>query len=388
METTNKGAWQGFKDFFKPLPETYAQGSVASAGGTSPLIGVQPPARAAGPVLTPRTALGLNAVYRAVSIITTSVSQLPLDVQRAGQTIDTPALVSKPDVRTSQTEFLSLTAHSLATWGNAYWRLHRAVEGPYEAVSTVEVLNPELVYVDWVEGRKVYRYGDTTWADWQVKHLMINPGFVPGSFMVTGIGPVQANAAELQAQLELRDYAAGYFRNSGIPTGILSTTQELDSATADAYRARWYEVQAKGGIQVLGNGLTFQAVSLSPSDALFTEISQKAVTDTARMFGIPARYLLASVEGSSLTYSNMQDEDRTLIRYTLMQYAGAIEDAFTELLPRGQRARFNIDAFLRSDTKSRYEAHKLAIDAGFLTIDEVRALENLNPQTGDTPETT
>ena len=41
--------------------------------------------------------------------------------------------------------------------------------------------------------------------------------------------------------------------------------------------------------------------------------------------------------------------------------------------------RFNVDGFLRPDTTTRYAAHKVAIEAGFLTIDEVRAIEGLNP---------
>lgn len=36
-----------------------------------------------------------------------------------------------------------------------------------------------------------------------------------------------------------------------------------------------------------------------------------------------------------------------------------------------------MDALLRSDTQTRYQAHKLGIDAGFLTVDEVRAIEGL-----------
>jgi hypothetical protein len=42
----------------------------------------------------------------------------------------------------------------------------------------------------------------------------------------------------------------------------------------------------------------------------------------------------------------------------------------------------NVDALLRPDTKSRYEAHKIALDAGFLTLDEVRELENREPLAG------
>ena len=238
------------------------------------------------------------------------------------------------------------------------------------------------------KGKKTYRYGSTSFAEWQIKHLMIFPAFKPGTNLVKGVGPIQANRSELQAVLELNAYAQNFYRNGGIPTGILTTDSALAQGEADAIRARWYEVAASGGIQVLPNGLTFQAISLDPEKAMFHASAQKAVVDVARMFGIPANYLLAAIDGTAMTYTNMQDVDRTLIRYTLMSYATAIEDAFSDLLPRGQRAKFNIDAFLRSDTKSRYEAHQIALSAGFLTVDEVRALEDLAPlnsNKGDAP---
>ena len=51
----------------------------------------------------------------------------------------------------------------------------------------------------------------------------------------------------------------------------------------------------------------------------------------------------------------------------------------TAHLPRGTWAQANLDAILRGDTLTRYQAHGIAIDKGFLTVDEVRKLEDLPP---------
>lgn len=372
-----------------PPEEDYSEGPLqAYSEPVTTGTGIIPPPRSTTQVIGPRTALSINAVYRAVDIIKGSVSQLPLAVQRGGQDIDIPALISKPDVRTTQTQFLALTAHSLATHGNAYWRLHRAIEGPFEAVSNLEVLNPELIVIDWIKGRQVYRYGDTTFADWQVKHLMIFPSFEMTSSVVKGVGPIQANFVQLQAILEMEAYLKSFYANNGVPTGILTTEGYLADGEGAQLRADWYAVQAAGGLQIVPRGLTYQAIALDPEKAQFHASAQKAVVDIARMFGIPDRYLLAAVDGTSMTYTNMTDVDRQFIRYTLMSYLTAIEDAFTELLPRGQRAKFNLDAFFRGSTKERYDAHKIALDAGFMTKDEVRAFEDLPPlNEGDSPTT-
>ena len=52
-------------------------------------------------------------------------------------------------------------------------------------------------------------------------------------------------------------------------------------------------------------------------------------------------------------------------------------------MPKPQRVRFNTDALLRSDLKTRYEAHAIALSNGFLTVDEVRQLEDMPPMGGD-----
>ena len=65
-----------------------------------------------------------------------------------------------------------------------------------------------------------------------------------------------------------------------------------------------------------------------------------------------------------------------------------IEQAFSGLLPRGQVALFDTDDFQRADRRERYEAHKIALEAGWLTVDEIRRLEDLPDTTEQTVEVT
>ena len=82
---------------------------------------------------------------------------------------------------------------------------------------------------------------------------------------------------------------------------------------------------------------------------------------------------------NSQTYSNVEQEWLGFTRFTLLSYLRKIEEALTEFTPRGQTVRFNIETLLRTDTRSRYEAHKIAIESGFLTVNEVREIEGLPP---------
>lgn len=117
---------------------------------------------------------------------------------------------------------------------------------------------------------------------------------------------------------------------------------------------------------------------LSPKDLQWLEARSFSIQDISRIFGVPASFLLAS-SGDSQTYANLETVNRAFVNFTLMSYFGCIEDAFTALLPIGVNAKFELDAFLRGDTASRYNAYASAISAGWLTRNEVRQWEGLEP---------
>jgi phage portal protein BeeE len=73
------------------------------------------------------------------------------------------------------------------------------------------------------------------------------------------------------------------------------------------------------------------------------------------------------------------------LTYGLLPYLVPVEEALSSLLPRPQRVRANVSAVLRSDLSTRYESYQTALAAGFLTVDEVRALEDLEPLPESSP---
>jgi phage portal protein BeeE len=75
----------------------------------------------------------------------------------------------------------------------------------------------------------------------------------------------------------------------------------------------------------------------------------------------------------------VEQENLQLVRWSIQPIAQRIEEALSDLLVRGQVARFNYDALLRTDTLTRYQAHQIALTNGFLSIDEVRAMEKREP---------
>ena len=366
-----------------PKIETRGPGSVASIGGDSPLGVIPRPAGTATGVSVSE-ALSIASVYRAVSVISTTVSQLPIQVFRKDEQIEISSAnsnlwIRQPNLDISQTAFLQQTVFSMITRGNAYWRLY-GVEAPGDLCTGVEVLNPTAMSIEYNhEGRKVYKYNGYTeekiFARYQIKHLKLTEIF--GTEY--GIGPIQACSVELKGILDLRNYAHNIFATGVFPTGIISVPDIMDPDLAKEYQRAFIAMTAGGLPAVFGNGGKYDANVFDPRAAQFIDNQQFAITQVARMFGIPASKLLAAVDGTSMTYSNMEQVNSEYVQDTLMSFINPIEDSLSDLLPRGQTVKLKVDGLLRADTAARYTA---LATATWMTPNEKRAMDNLPPMPG------
>lgn len=352
--------------------------------------GVMPPTRREAPF----EPASLVSVYRAIDIITSAVAQLPLRVERHGVEVpasEIPDIIKAPSLSFTRSDFLEQIALSLAVTGNAYIFAKRIGGKLVELV----ILNPHEVLPkqDETSGVITYSYRGRDYSQADIQHLKFM--VLPGS--LKGLGAIQAARAEIQGAINLRDYAAQWFNGSGQPSGILSTDQALTADDAKQIRDTWNNIDPATGkplpaaanpsnIKVTGKGVKYEPIVLNPRDAQFIESRNFNTLEIARLFGIPATLMLTSTEGSSMTYSNVEQDWLGFVRFTLTKYLRKIEEALTTFTPRGQTVRFQISALLRSDTLSRYQAHQIALTAGFMTLNEVRAIESLPPLENQEPK--
>lgn len=371
----------GFLEFLNPLrPIEVARNVARDFDIEARSTGIIPPPRSASSGVTTNDALSLASVYRSVSIISTAMKQLGIHTYRDDvKTTSTPIWIRQPDIKQTRETWIESTVNSLALSGNAYWLVDR---NPRGEVVNLQVLNPFNVIIqtdDYGNPSSYFYNGTTTYPLDRVQHLALMR--VPGN--VYGLGPIQAAQKELLNAKDTRDYASAWFNDSGVPSGVLRSDQMLSPDQAAAAKEAWnLTAGAKNGVAVLGNGITYTPMYLNPKDAMFIESQAWNVQQIGRLFGIPANMLMASVDGNSMTYTNMEQEQMAFVRYTLSQYIIEIESNMSALLPRGTVAKMNVESLLRSDTLTRYQAHQIAIAAGWLTIDEVRAIEDLPPTNG------
>ncbi|WP_104087269.1 phage portal protein [Arthrobacter sp. GMC3] len=352
----------------------------SSSGITSPFSG---PTLA---TVTAEKALTLSTVFRAAQVLGTSLAQLSVKLERNGQTVTPTSLITTPSLSLDRGAFIEETVMSLALSGEAFWLLNRPA-GPTGDVADIQILTPAEVYIEPhpTRGTVSYWWRGVEYQSWAIRHLK----YLRITNRTRGLGPIQACRVELGGNIELRDYASNWFTENDEPTGILTSDQDINGEKAARYRDAFNregdfapaDGKKKRTIRVMGAGLKYDPMLLKPADVQFLESQQFSTTQMARLFGIPGSIMLAAVQGGSQTYSNVEQDWIGYVRFTLMKYIREIEAAWSTLVPRGQTVRFNIDALLRTDTKTRYEAHNLALTGKWKTRDEVRAEENKAPLT-------
>ena len=329
----------------------------------------------AGVIVDETSTLSVPGIWRAVTLISDAIGGLPFHAYRSEEYVDPqPNILVKPVATETRMETISAMVASLIIHGN-----YIAILGEPGLNGYPDSFHPvatHRVQVRRENGELVYRIENRDYTAAEVLHIK---GFsMPGEHV--GYGILSAQRQAIGGAVAVNTYAQRYFDGGAQPTGIIySSNPDLSQEEADQLKSAW--LRQYGGTKrtpaVLNESTKFQQLSDNAKDAQLLETRQFSLTEIANMIGLPAYYLGAP--NSSRTYSNVSEENLQLVRWSLMPYIQRIEQRMTEYLPRGQYAKMNVDALLRPDTKSRYEAHKIALDSGFLTLDEVRELENREP---------
>lgn len=320
------------------------------------------------PYAAPRVA----AVFTAVGILATALEQLSIDTERDGTPVAPSAFITRPDPDRTRSEWIHETVTSLALSGNAYWRVWR---DDYGHAIAARVLDPNTVrpYRHERTGKLIYSHDGHDLTRHEIAHLRWL--MLPGRDL--GLGPIQAAQEELAGHIDVTRAGNRWFTESGTPAGVLATEQQLTPEQGKTVMDAWNAVPA-GRTRLATHGTKYTSTALNPADAQFLETRRFTKTEILDIFGIPASLSLGIDKGDSETYANIEQDWLGFTRFKLMRYTTAIESALTDLTPRGQRQRMNLESLLRSDTKTRFEIHKLAIDAGIYSAEHARDIEHIS----------
>lgn len=177
-------------------------------------------------------------------------------------------------------------------------------------------------------------------------------------------------------------YASRYWQAGGTPVTQITTEQELDNAQAETIANRWRDRRAMGPDYpaVMGKGAHADPWGADVSGQLAVEARRDISADIATLFGVPSRYVNVNPPGSSMTYSNIQDEALSLDRFTLSGFYDPLQDLITDLLPDERFMLIDMTRLTRSGQEARFRAWAIATgNKPWMVPSEVRVEEGLAP---------
>lgn len=335
--------------------------------------------------VTATTALGISSVWRCLDVLSNGVSQLVWQERLGNLDLPSSRLVRQPQSQRTRREWTSIVVSTLALYDVCYLLKAGGVDDEGVPISLVylqpAIVMPKLIdqwgllppTVYYVLGREVSA------DDLVVLHRSPQPGI----FDPMG-GVLSIARASFAAAIASANYVSRYWQGGGSPTVVLETDATIDQPTADSWADRWADRNARGPDhpRVLGGGLKAKDFGADPTTAAAVEAEREQVATISRYFGIPTRIVNAPT-GDTQTYHTSEAGNQDLVRYTLQNYIGAIEDAISDQLPSGRRMWMDPDPLTRGVQYARAQSWNLALGANggkaWMTPDEVREEEGLPP---------
>lgn len=335
-------------------------------------------------------ALQYTAWWAAVRVISGSIGSLPLIVykrtadgkERADKHPVYNLLHNRPNPYSKPlTFFETLQAHVLC-WGNGFAEIQR--DGSGRAVALWPLLpdrtcrqvddNGVPYYETKVKGIETVKIDD-----YNVLHI---PGL--GFDGLTGYSPVQYHKEAIGLGMATKKYGGKTFAAGGAAGGVLEHPGKLSKEATGRLRESWDKTY--GGLDnvqrliILEEGMKFTRTTISPQDAQCLETQKFSVDDIARIFNIPP-HMIGSLDRA--TFSNIEHQGMDYLTRTLFYWLRNWEQEcnYKLFMPGEQKTyfcEFLTDAFLRGDISSRYNAYNIARNGGWLCVNDIRRLENMN----------
>lgn len=350
------------------------------------------PTTSAGIRVNPDTAMRLTAVYSAVRILAETIATLPLLVhrrtgnngkERATDYFLYTLLHDQPNEEQTSVEFREMLQGHLALRGNAYAQIDRKMGKPARLVP----LHPDRVEVRREKGELLYKVNP---ANGPAHTLRRSAGEILhlrglSSDGVLGLNPIELFREAVGLGLAYEEYSGRLFGNGANINGVLEMPHAMSDEALKRFRKLWQEshggVGNAGKTAILEQGMKWQSIGIAPKDAEFIISRKFQVTEIARIFRVPP-HMLSDLERS--TFSNIEHQSLEFVRDTIRPWLVRWEQALTrDLIPEEDRGEyfveFLIEGLLRGDFKSRYDAYAIGRNNGWLSANDIRRMENLNP---------
>jgi HK97 family phage portal protein len=341
-------------------------------------------------------ALGLSATWACINLLVGTISSLPLMVyQTRGDTRRVArnhplyyVLHDSPNYDQTSADFWEYMTAGIELAGNAYATIDKRDDG---GVYSLTPIRPDgvkarrtalgAIEYDWtVDGQRVTRPGAT------VLHIR-----GPLGDALSGTSTLSVCRSAFSSAEYADTAAAAMFANGIRPSGVLAPDKFLTPEQMEQAQRLLDEKHAgamrAGRPLLLNAGLTWHSLTLDPTDAQMLESRRFSVEEICRVFGVPP-HMIGHTENSTSWGTGLEQQTLGFVKFSLRRRLKRIEQALEkQLLTARDRAEgitieFNLEGLLRGDSAGRAGFYQSGLQNGWMTINEVRRLENLPPVPG------
>lgn len=352
-------------------------------------------ATSSGVPVGPDTALRFSAVYACVRLLSESLAMLPLltyehtpdgGKRRAENHPIYDLLKTEPceAPRTSAFTFKATAMVHLLLRGNAYAQI---IPGPRGPVDQLKLIHPDLVTPILAPGAANLAYKvrqpDGTQKTVNNEDMLHLLGMSLDG--LTGVSVITYARESIGLGLAAEGYAARVFSQDATPRGVLQMKGNLSTAATERLRASWQ--QQHGGLgnvhkpAILEEGLEWKTTAMTAEDAQLIGSREFEVEEIARWFNVPL-HMVQSQQKTTSWGTGVAEMSLGFVIYSLMPWLTRWEDTVGQQLIVNNRrffVEFLTQALLRGNLKDRYDAYTLGRNGGWLSVNDILRLENMNP---------
>ena len=347
---------------------------------------------ASGVAINEEAALRVSAVFRAVSLISSTLGRLPLVLfeefpgnrkERAFNDSLYEVLHDRPNDWQSAFEFKEFMQGCLLLRGNGYAEIESGRRG---FVDQLIPFHPCAVEVERLPNRRlryqVFEPGGKKRAITQDRMFHVRGFSTDG---IKGLSTIGLMRDSVGLSIATESHGARVFSQRANHAGVLEMAGTLTDPTYDRLKkqleSRTTGLANSHRTLILEEGLTWKTVGMSNDDAQFILTRTFQLKEIARWFGVPPHKIF-DLDKSS--FNNIEEQGIDFVQDGVSPNAARWEGAIKRslILKPNQQAKFIVDALLRGRTVERYQAHRFAIQDGWRSRNEVRVIEDENPVPG------
>ena len=214
--------------------------------------------------------------------------------------------------------------------------------------------------------------------------LFIKAGLpIPGA--LRGVSPIIAARETIGTGMAARQYGANFFGTGATLSGVIEAPGQMTTEQAERLRTAFQKkhggVSKSHAIGILAGGAQWKPIQVSPTDAQGIEVQKYTDSQIAQLYGIPVEYV-GEAQGVRGYVTGLYMRQMQWYQTGLFPRIMRNERAFSSLLPKPAYIKFRVDAWLRMDPAQRVAYYAAGQAGEWLTVNEIRAFEDLNPLPG------